>query len=201
MATSAFAPVLSVVALPARHGNSMFLAPASCRSRVMRDTRVPHRRAWRRKITRTAKQCRGRKLIIPLLQFPPPLNAEILRSRDSPETRDFSYALDINRTDHEESTAKLSRYRIVIAKAGINRAIDASGHTSRRFNLNELAKMPSVAITNCPLPQMHHCFRSDTANSTGRGTGIRGRSASSANRNSRYAGEGHQICVCLLYPK
>lgn len=47
---------------------------------------------------------------------------------------------------------------------------------------------------------MHHCFRPalDTANSTGREPAF---AASPANRNSRYAGEGHQIRVCLLYPK
>lgn len=61
-------------AIYTRGGNFVFLTPASCRTRVMRDTqtRIARRRAWQREITRAAKQCRGRKLIIPLLQFPPP---------------------------------------------------------------------------------------------------------------------------------
>lgn len=55
-------------------------------------------------------------------------------------------------------------------------------------------------VCNYKLPQMHHCFRPalDTANSTGHEPAF---AASPANRNSRYAGEGHQTHVCLLYPK
>lgn len=72
------------------------------------------------------------------------------------------------------------------------------GHASRQFHpANELAKI-SRAITNCPrctivfgrllIPQIQTDAKPTFA-------------ASPANRNSRYAGEGHQIRVCLLYPK
>jgi len=86
----------------------------------------------------------------------------------------------------------LSRERKLIEPIDATRSC-VSAISSREWASKDIA-------CNYELPQMHHCFRSalDTANSNGREPAF---AASPANRNSRYAGEGHQICVCLLYPK